>query len=367
MLSSLSQSHLALLATCPRKFQHIYLDRVTVPKSWHQYQRILWGTQFHQLMQQMELGLPIEGFEATQPELYQGILALRSANPQVFQAPDPARGEWRSSEHRRSLAFAVPGGDPVGLVVVYDWVRGDPQFAEILDWKTYRQPPQGENLAQSWQTRLYCYVLVQTSHYEPEQIQFTYWFIAPPRSGSVTTTAGSREAVESGQSAQSRKPAESAQSGQLATSAESAQSSNLAESAESGQLAASAQSGQSRELAESGKPAASAQSTGNQQPQPRSVSFTYDRAQHEAIHRDLSQLIQKFQTWTAAYQQQGQPFPQVPEGDRACEFCGFQQRCQRGLETMAVSLAWGDPTLPAVQAQLQELVQFEEIPAIEPS
>lgn len=346
MLSSLSQSHLALLATCPRKFQHIYLDRVTVPKSWHQYQRSLWGTQFHQLMQQMELGLPIEGFEATQPELYQGILALRSTDPQVFQAPDPARGEWRSSEHRRSLAFAVPGGDPVGLVVVYDWVRGDPQFAEILDWKTYRQPPQGENLAQSWQTRLYCYVLAQTSHYEPEQIQFTYWFIAPPRSGSVTTTAGSREAVESGQSAQSRKPTESA---------------------ESGQLAASAQSGQSREPAESGKPAESAQSTGNQQPQPRSVSFTYDRAQHEAIHRDLSQLIQKFQTWTAAYQQQGQPFPQVPEGDRACEFCGFQQRCQRGLETMAVSLAWGDPTLPAVQAQLQELVQFEEIPAIEPS
>ncbi|MGA1283298.1 MAG: PD-(D/E)XK nuclease family protein [Prochlorothrix sp.] len=339
ILTSLSQSHLALLATCPRKFQHIYLDRVTVPKSWHQYQRILWGNQFHQLMQQMELGLPIEGFAATQPELYQGILALRLAAPQVFQTPDPARGEWRSSEHRRSLAFTVPNGDPVGLVVVYDWVRGDPQFAEILDWKTYRQPPQGENLAQSWQTRLYCYVLAETSQYEPEQIQFTYWFIAPPRSGSVGS-ATSVGPVESLESATSPEPADSVKPVELA------------------KLAASPES------QVSAVPAAPA---GNQQPQPRSLSFAYDRAQHEATQRDLSQLIQKFQTWAAAYQGQGQPFPQVPEGDRACEFCGFQQRCQRGLEAAEVSLAWGDPNLPAVQAQLQELLNIEDIPAIEPN
>lgn len=333
MLSSLSQSHLALLATCPRKFQHIYLDRVTIPQSWPQYQRMLWGTQFHQLMQQMEMGLPIEGFQDTQPELYQGILALRSAAPQVFQTPDPDRGQWQASEHRRSLAFVVESGavesgavtdgvvepevvidgagdrgiaadgvgglgsqdlgknrekgDPIGLVVVYDWVRGDAQGAEILDWKTYRQPPQGQDLAQHWQTRLYCYVLAETSHYEPEQIQFTYWFVAPPERG--------------------------------------------------------------------------------ERPQPRSLSFGYDRDRHRATHRDLQGLIRKFQTWIAAYQSQGVPFPQVPEGDRACQFCGFQQRCQRGTGAdrgQDSALELQDGALPEVQAQLQELLAIEEIPAL---
>ncbi|HEY9658559.1 MAG TPA: PD-(D/E)XK nuclease family protein, partial [Allocoleopsis sp.] len=36
-----------------------------------------------------------------------------------------------------------------------------------------------KNLANSWQTRLYLFVLAETSDYEPDQISMTYWFIPP--------------------------------------------------------------------------------------------------------------------------------------------------------------------------------------------
>ena len=53
----------------------------------------------------------------------------------------------------------------------------DQQFVQILDWKTYPQPPNPQNLANNWQTKLYMYVLAETSEYPPENISMTYWFV----------------------------------------------------------------------------------------------------------------------------------------------------------------------------------------------
>lgn len=181
MLSTLAQSHLSLLALCPRRFQHHYLDRVVSPIPWFQQQRITWGNQFHQLLQQYELGLPLQRFQASNPDLYRCFTALHAAAPHIFQPPDgqqPHAPRWRASEHRRTLAFGN-----YGLTVVYDWILATDRGVEIFDWKTYRQPPKADTLAHHWQTRLYAYVLAETSNYEPEQITFSYWFIAPPRPG----------------------------------------------------------------------------------------------------------------------------------------------------------------------------------------
>ncbi|MEY3333388.1 MAG: hypothetical protein RLZZ176_1688 [Cyanobacteriota bacterium] len=55
----LSQGHLNLLATCPRKFQHSYLEQLnTPPDPKHEKYQIL-GSRFHLLMQQREMGLAI--------------------------------------------------------------------------------------------------------------------------------------------------------------------------------------------------------------------------------------------------------------------------------------------------------------------
>jgi ATP-dependent exoDNAse (exonuclease V) beta subunit len=56
------------------------------------------------------------------------------------------------------------------LTVIYDLLIEAEDNAQILDWKTYPQPKEQNRLAKDWQTRLYLYVLAETSDYLPEQI-----------------------------------------------------------------------------------------------------------------------------------------------------------------------------------------------------
>ncbi|MEO0946748.1 MAG: PD-(D/E)XK nuclease family protein [Cyanobacteria bacterium J06641_5] len=194
-MNRLSQGHLNLLASCPRKFQHVFLDRLQSPPPTAQQERLEWGNRFHRLMQQRELGLPLEGLLAAEPQLSEALTASLSA----IQAADPAaigHGEataqhWRAAEHTRTLCLegASAGGDGevVLLTVIYDLLIVEPQRARILDWKTYAQPQQAVRLASDWQTRLYLYVLAETSDFSPAQLSMTYWFVRPPNRPQSTT------------------------------------------------------------------------------------------------------------------------------------------------------------------------------------
>ncbi|MHC5827207.1 MAG: PD-(D/E)XK nuclease family protein, partial [Nostoc sp.] len=79
---------------------------------------------------------------------------------------------FRESEHYRTLQV-----QDYLLTVVYDLLIADNQQAQILDWKTYPKPPNQRKLESNWQTRLYLYVLAETSDYLPEKISMTYWFV----------------------------------------------------------------------------------------------------------------------------------------------------------------------------------------------
>ncbi len=169
----LSQRHLKILETCPRQFQHIYLDRLTAI----QESRTQFGSDFHMLMQQRELGLPIEPILARSPELKRWMEAILTTAPELF-APDSTA--WRESEHVRTLAIPQSGGcanDNYLFTAIYDLVILKPNRAEIIDWKTYPLPKYKKDLCSEWQTRLYLYMLAETSNYLPKQIDFTYWFI----------------------------------------------------------------------------------------------------------------------------------------------------------------------------------------------
>jgi hypothetical protein len=174
MLLQLSQSALALLEQCPRKFQHRYLDQLAEFVPSEQRDRMEWGNQFHQLMQQRELGLPITS--TAEERLLQCVDALVNTVPEVF---DPSQWRDRLSEHRRLLRL----GDIV-LTAVYDLLLLGDRHAHIIDWKTYPRPPRSDWLRQHWQTRLYPYVLAETSDYAPEQIAMTYWFVQPQSESS---------------------------------------------------------------------------------------------------------------------------------------------------------------------------------------
>jgi len=175
----LSQNHLHLFSTCPRKFQYTYLEQFTSPCISPQQNSLNLGNRFHRLMQQRELGLPIASILATDKRLATSFEALATVAPQVV-FPQPQT--WRQPEHRRTF---LKGN--FLLIGIYDLLILSEDTAQIIDWKTYAQPPHSENLANHWQTRLYKYLLAETSDYSPEQIQFTYWFIHVPQQPTSIT------------------------------------------------------------------------------------------------------------------------------------------------------------------------------------
>ncbi|ACK71700.1 conserved hypothetical protein [Gloeothece citriformis PCC 7424] len=171
-LIRLSQGQLNLLETCPPQFQRVYLEQLAPPVSPEQYQKLSWGSQFHQLMQQGELGLPIDSLLAEDEELHHAINALKATAPELWQ---PQENTWREAEHTRQITF---GG--YVLTGVYDLLILEKSEAKIIDWKTYLQPEDSTKLALNWQTRLYLYLLAETTDYPLETLSMTYWFVKLP-------------------------------------------------------------------------------------------------------------------------------------------------------------------------------------------
>jgi PD-(D/E)XK nuclease superfamily len=174
----LSQRHLKILETCPRQFEYLYFDRLALTVSPQQQVKSQLGSDFHLLMQQRELGLPIAPILERAPQQQSWMQSILTTAPELFQSEPQA---WRESEHVRTLAI-----DNYLFTVIYDLVILQPERANIIDWKTYPLPKHKKELDRDWQTRLYSYVLAETSDYVPKQIAFTYWFIqSSPQPKSV--------------------------------------------------------------------------------------------------------------------------------------------------------------------------------------
>lgn len=223
----LSQGQLNLLATCPPHFQRIYLEQLNSPIDSQQQDKQTWGSQFHLLMQQREIGLPIESLLKEDQQLQHSIESLIDATPDIWQSD---REIWREAEHCRTLNFKN-----YLLTVIYDLLVINETKAKIFDWKTYLQPTNKAKLIKNWQTRLYLYVLAETSDYLPEEISLTYWFVKLPT-------------------------------------------------------------------------------------QPQSITFRYDRKQHEKNHQDLTYLLARLDRWLEDYSNLGTPFPHLPNCQETCPF-----------------------------------------------
>ncbi|NJK40837.1 MAG: PD-(D/E)XK nuclease family protein [Acaryochloridaceae cyanobacterium SU_2_1] len=171
----LSQGQLNLLTSCPRKFQHRYLDQIdpSLGLETQSHQRL--GTQFHQLMQQQALGLEIQPLIAAHPPIQTWFDSFAQFPPPMI------RGEHLSEYHRWGWLEGYL------LVAIYDLLILNPEQAQVLDWKSYARPRQDIELRQNWQTRLYLYLLAETSDYAPEQISMTYWFAEAPELGRANT------------------------------------------------------------------------------------------------------------------------------------------------------------------------------------
>jgi hypothetical protein len=168
----LSQTHLQTLRTCPRKFQYLFLEQLALPRLDTASEQQQLGTQFHRLMQQHELNLDIQPLLQDNPKLQEWFQRFQ-------QSPPPMISGSRQSEHQRTLAF-----QNATFIAIYDLLIQGKDQAQIIDWKTYRRPPNAKMLKDHWQTRLYPFILTETSDYQPEQLSMTYWFAEPSKSGS---------------------------------------------------------------------------------------------------------------------------------------------------------------------------------------
>ena len=154
-------------------FQRLYLEQLANPPNLKQQEQLDWGEQFHRLMQQQELGLAIAPLLKTYQPYNTAISSLLEA---VTQQQTPKKILRQEAEHCRTLKQGH-----YLLTVVYDLLTITADGAGIFDWKTYSQPRNKKQLTNHWQTKLYPYVLAETSDFRPEQISFTYWFVKAPR------------------------------------------------------------------------------------------------------------------------------------------------------------------------------------------
>ncbi|MEI6427446.1 MAG: PD-(D/E)XK nuclease family protein [Pseudanabaena sp. ELA607] len=170
----LSQQHLNQWDECPLKFRYSFFDQVRLPFPPEQQDKLTLGSQFHLLLQQQELGLDITDLAASHPKLIAWYQQFQQRPPQIIL------GE-RHCETRRTFALEVNQHYHY-FTVVYDLLVLGTDQAQILDWKTHEKLIPKTKLQSSWQTRLYFYGLVATSHYEPEAISMTYWFAGQGKS-----------------------------------------------------------------------------------------------------------------------------------------------------------------------------------------
>ncbi len=167
---ALSQGHLALWQTCPRKFQLAIANRLSAPPPVERQERMQAGSRFHLLLQQRELGLDVMALADSDPQLRAWMHRFEAHPPTILTGK-------RYSEHGRTFAMTVDA-QPYLLTVVYDLLAIDTAAAaaQILDWKTYQRAVPWETLRENWQTRLYLFVLAETTGIAPTSLAMTYWF-----------------------------------------------------------------------------------------------------------------------------------------------------------------------------------------------
>lgn len=164
----LSQSHLEIFTHCPPTFQRKYLDQLTTPIPPDQQQKVDFGLNFHLAMQQLHLGFSLAQVTHNQ-DLQRAIAGLLEQLPEFLNSPTQILSE---TEYRQTLKH-----HDILLTIICDWLLVTKKSIKIFDWKTYRQPQDPQILKQHWQTKLYLYVITETSGYQPDAVSMTYWFV----------------------------------------------------------------------------------------------------------------------------------------------------------------------------------------------
>lgn len=166
---NLSQQSLSLLETNPNLFQRLHIEQKESPLTPEAKHRQEVGNHFHLLIKQLLMGLPVEPLLEAYPQMQYWISSLKIAAPEIF-ADEP--NTFKECDHHRTLIY-----EGHLLSVVYNLLLVDENHAQIIEWTTATLPHSPLQLENDWKTRLYLYLLAETSDYQPEQISLIYWFL----------------------------------------------------------------------------------------------------------------------------------------------------------------------------------------------
>lgn len=169
MMLNLSQQSLSLLESNPTLFQRLHIEQKESPLTPEAKHRQDVGNHFHLLIKQLLMGLPVEPLLEAYPQMQYWISSLKTAAPEIF-SNEP--NIFKECDHHRTLMY-----EGHLLSVVYNLLLADDNQAQIIEWTTGTLPASPLQLENDWKTRLYLYVLAETSDYQPEQISLIYWFL----------------------------------------------------------------------------------------------------------------------------------------------------------------------------------------------
>lgn len=126
------------------------------------------GEQFHLIMQQSLMGMPIDSLLNNHSQLKQWFSGLQLLAPEIWCEE---ANTWRSYSHQIDYFY----GDVI-LTSNFDLLISNPEQLEIVNWTTDTQ----FNLTDiqwQWRTELELFLMAQTDSYLPEQIRLSYWLL----------------------------------------------------------------------------------------------------------------------------------------------------------------------------------------------
>jgi hypothetical protein len=181
------QSKLQDFVDCPSRFYLRYVRGLRYPAPQSEPLRdfeefVERGSQFHRLVHQHGIGIPVRALEATIAD--EKVAAWWKAYKTFGLADLPPARRWEIT-----LSAPLAGQR---LVAKYDLLALAPDRAVILDWKTAQRRPTRDSLQRRLQTIVYPYLLARAGAHlnggqpiAPDSISLIYWFAEFPKQPEI--------------------------------------------------------------------------------------------------------------------------------------------------------------------------------------
>lgn len=186
-----SQASLQDYVECRRRFQLRYLENLSWPAieaepALENERRLQLGADFHRLVQQHLLGLPADKLSRMAASREPGGEALQRWWDNYLQHGRGLAGykDIPGLTLHPEITLNAPLSGNYRLVAKYDLIAVAPDGrAAIFDWKTFRNRPKRQKMAERLQTRVYPYLLVlagahvnRGNSFEPDKVEMIYWY-----------------------------------------------------------------------------------------------------------------------------------------------------------------------------------------------